>query len=72
MTEDYVKRIKDRYEMELLQMHGVQGVGVGDDHGQPTLTVYVEDLASAKRLPIPQTIENVPVIVEESGVFRAY
>jgi hypothetical protein len=72
MTEDHVRRVKELHELELLQLQGVQGVGIGDDRGQPTITVYVEDYASAKRLAIPHTIENVPVMVEESGVFKAY
>jgi hypothetical protein len=72
VTEDYVKRIKELHEVELLQLDGVQGVGIGEDRGQPAITVYVDDCASAERLAIPQAIENVPVMVEESGVFRAY
>jgi hypothetical protein len=71
MTLDDVKRVKDRYEGQLLSLDGVQGVGIGDADGQPAIAVYV-DHALAQSVEIPQKLDDVPVVVEESGVFEAY
>lgn len=72
MTEEHVREIKQRHERELLGLDGVQGVGIGDDHGHPAIMVYVDDSSSAEMLKIPRQLDNVPVVVEESGAFTAY
>jgi hypothetical protein len=72
MTEEHVRQVKQRHERELLGLDGVQGVGIGDDHGRPAIMVYVEDSSSAQLRKIPRRIDDVRVVVEESGAFRAY
>jgi hypothetical protein len=72
MTEKRVREVKDRHERELMRLDGVQGVGIGDDHGRPAIMVYVDDGFSAQQLKIPRQIDNVRVVVEESGVFKPY
>ena len=70
MTLDHVKQIKDRYEEQLLSLDCVQGVGIGDHRGAPAIAVYV-DATAKDRAAIPQKLDDVPVVVEESGVFEA-
>jgi hypothetical protein len=72
VTDKHVRQVKKRHERELLNLDGVQGVGIGDDHGRPAIMVYVEDQASAERLNIPRRLDNVRVVVEESGAFEPY
>lgn len=72
MTKEHVKQVKQRHERELLRLDGVQGVGIGDDHGRPAIMVYVDDSSSAEMRKIPQRIDDVQVVVEESGAFTAY
>jgi hypothetical protein len=72
MTEKHVRQVKERHERELLGLDGVQGVGIGDDHGRPAIMVYVDGRSSAEQLNIPRRIDNVQVVVEESGAFEAY
>ncbi len=72
MTEKHVRQVKERHERELLGLDGVQGVGIGNDHGRPTIMVYVDGRSSAEQLNIPRRIDNVQVVVEESGAFEAY
>jgi hypothetical protein len=73
MTEEHVRQVKQRHEHELLGLDGVQGVGIGDDHGHPAIMVYVDDSSSSAQLrKIPRRINDVHVVVEESGAFRAY
>jgi hypothetical protein len=73
VSEKDVELVKRRHERELLNLDGVQGVGVGDDHdGQPAILVYVEEGSSHARRKIPSRLEDVPVVVEESDPFTAY
>jgi hypothetical protein len=72
MTEKHVRQVKERHERELLGLDGVQGVGIGDDHGRPAIMVYVDGPSAGNRRNIPQHIDNVRVVVEESGAFEAY
>jgi hypothetical protein len=71
MTLDDVKRIKDRHEGRLLALKGVQGVGIAAEEGESKITVYV-DHGMPQLADIPRELDDVPVVVEESGVFEAY
>lgn len=66
------RRVKKRYERRLLALDGVTGVGIGDDDGTPRIKVYVDEDRPARRKSIPDVLEDVPVVVEESGAFEAY
>jgi hypothetical protein len=73
MTDRRVEVVKKRHEHELLRLDGVQGVGIGDDDdGRPAIMVYVEDGSPGIRQRIPNQLENVRVLVEESEPFTAY
>lgn len=72
MTEKQVRHVKKLHERELLQLEGVQGVGVSDDQGRLAIKVYVDDGFSAQHPALPNSIDDVPVVVEESGAFTAY
>ena len=72
MTEEHVKRVKALHERELLDLEGVQGVGIGGYRGRPAIMVYVDSAESARRLGIPKKLDHVPVVVEQSGVFSPY
>ncbi|MCW3049161.1 MAG: hypothetical protein JWO74_3445 [Solirubrobacterales bacterium] len=69
MNLDAVKQVKERYEGQLMSLDFVQGVGIRQADGEPSIAVYV-DRADAKN-KIPKTLDNVPVVVEQSGVFEA-
>jgi hypothetical protein len=70
MTLDHVKRTKDRYEGQLLSLNSVQGVGIGREGDQPAIAVYA-DRSVPDHVEIPSTLDDVPVVVEESGTFEA-
>lgn len=71
MTLDHAKQVKERHERDLLELDCVQGVGIGEQRGEPAITIYVDRRPPALRGKIPAQIENVPVVVEESGDFKA-
>lgn len=74
MTAD-VQSIRDRHEGELLAIEGVEGVGVGEQDGRPTIKVYVDSnvmTPSIRARSLPKALESVPIVVEETGVFEAH
>lgn len=66
-----VQEVKARHRQELMALRGVQAVGLGDDHGLPVITVYVDYLDLQANAQIPNEIEGVRVVIEESGAFEA-
>lgn len=71
MTLDHAMEVKARHEHKLLILDCVQGVGVGEEQGQPAIKVYVDSQPAASHGNIPKRLEDVPVVVEEAGTFRS-
>jgi hypothetical protein len=69
---DEVERVKDRHEDRLMELDFVQGVGIRQSEGQPVIAVYVDGARQGERGKIPQTLEDVPVVVEETEMFEAF
>lgn len=77
-----VNEVKNRYEDQLLQLPGVVGVAVSAGGGQETEAgrYVIKVLVShgknqgggSGESPIPESLEGVPVEVEETGEFHAY
>lgn len=61
--------VKRKREAALMNIEGVQGVGLGQDSiGNEAIVVYVRDQGVAKQ--IPRDLDGVSVIVEVTGVIR--
>lgn len=61
--------VKRRHEMELMEIEGVEGVGLGVRTGEEVILAYVRDSGVADRLP--REVEGVPVAVQVTGEVRA-
>ena len=70
-SEEEIRRVKERHEMRLLEIPGVQGVGIGDDGPRTAIKVYVDDPSPDVRERVPGDLEGVPVVIEHSGTFEA-
>ena len=55
---------------EWLSLSGVQGVGVGESHGQPCILVLVSSPATIPA-GIPSRFHGFPVEIRSTGEFRA-
>jgi hypothetical protein len=63
--------IHDRAIPGLLANKGIAGTAIGaDDKGQPVIMIYTT--GPIARGTLPQAIDGVPVVVEETGPIRAY
>lgn len=78
----YALDVKKKYQRELMKKRNVVGVGVGFRRrdGQDTEQVcIVVSVSQKKKLAeldprdvIPRVLDNVPVDVQETGVFQAF
>jgi hypothetical protein len=66
-----VEHVMADHERELLAIEGVQGIGVGSDDGRPAIKVFVDHDQERYRQLLPRALDDIPVLVEESGVFEA-
>ena len=69
------KEVKERHKEATLGIPGVVGMGIGFSEtvpGKAVIEVYVKEPAQRMRGMIPETLENVPVRIVETGEFIAY
>jgi XTP/dITP diphosphohydrolase len=68
----HARAVKDTCASELLRTPGAVGVGVGRlPSGMPALVVNLAAAPGANALDVPsQEIEDVPVVLQETGAFR--
>lgn len=79
--EEKIRKIKEKYERELMKISGVVGVGIGKkivegkESNQLAIIVFVSKKLPKTRLEktniIPESLEGVPVDVQEVGVVKA-
>jgi hypothetical protein len=63
--------IKDKHEMRLMSIEGVEGVGIGKDKlGMEVLMIYLRDESVKER--VPREIEGLPVRTTITGQIDAY
>ena len=72
--EQTIYQVKARHELDLMNIPGVSGVGIGEDPRKPGLVikVYVERTTPELKQKIPSKIEGYPVSLEQSGQFEAH
>lgn len=56
---------------KLMEIPGVVGTGQGEAANSPCIKVFVDKLTPELKEKIPETIENYPVVIEESGGFTS-
>jgi hypothetical protein len=71
MSDETVREVLERHAPRLLALPGVVGVAEGESGGRACITVYVADGPAAVLAQIPSDLEGRPVVVRESGEFRA-
>jgi len=71
MPDETIARVLERHARMVVALPGVVGVAEGDDDGRPCITVYVAERTRAVVARIPSELEGWPVVVRESGQFRA-
>jgi hypothetical protein len=71
MPEKTIEQVlKDRTD-EWMAIPGVEGTAIGLLKGKPCIRIFTSRKPQKIRDKIPSTVEGYPVIIEETGAFRA-
>ena len=62
--------LKDRTD-EWMAIPGIEGTAIGLSEGKPCIKIFTSRKPQEIQAKIPSTVEGYPVIIEETGTFRA-
>ena len=71
MSERTIEQVQKAHTYEWMAIPGVEGTAIGFFEGKPCIKVFSSGKVEELRTKIPTTIEGYPVIIEETGIFRA-
>lgn len=72
MNLEEVEETKSRYEKVLLSIPGVEGVSIAELNGHLAIKLYVRPDFTPTESGIPEVLDGVPIVVEETLPFEAY
>ena len=71
MSEKTIQQVQEEHTPEWMAIEGVEGTAIGLYNSKSCIMVFSSKKAEELRGVIPTTIEGYPVIIEETGNFRA-
>jgi len=71
MTEKIIEQVQQEYTSKWMAIPGVEGTAIGLYKGKPCIKIFSSKKTEELRGVIPSTVEGYPVIIEETGTFRA-
>ena len=71
MPERTIQQVQEEHTEEWMSIPGVEGTAIGLFEGKPCIKVFTSRDPQELQSKIPSTVENHPVIIEETGTFRA-
>jgi hypothetical protein len=66
-----IEQVQEAYTDEWMKISGVQGTGIGLSKDKPCIKVFSSVPVEELKDKIPSFVEGYPVIIEETGTFRA-
>ncbi len=66
-----IKKVQEKHQQQLMSIPGVVGVGIGAVDDDLVIKVLVERKSPQLEKKIPKNLEGFPVVIEETGRFRA-
>ena len=71
MPERTIEQVlKDKTD-DWMAIPGVEGTAIGLSEGKPCIRIFTSSKPQEVRDKLPSTVEGYPVIIEETGEFRA-
>jgi hypothetical protein len=67
-----IEQVMAHHHDQLLAIPGVTGVGIGLKNGQPAIVIMVNRLTLELKARLPQQLDGIPVVVEQSGVITPF
>ena len=71
MTERTIEQVQEEHTAEWMAIPGVEGTAIGLFEDKPCIKIFSSKKAKDLRAMISSTVEGYPVIIEETGTFRA-
>ena len=71
MPERTIEQVQEEHTDEWMAIPGVVGTAIALSEGKPCIKIFSSSKPQQIRDKIPSTVEGYPVIIEETGVFRA-
>lgn len=71
MTTKSIENVLAANSDSIMAIKGVVGVGISQLDGKPCLKVMVDRISRITRKQIPKTLDGFPVVIEETGEFKA-
>ena len=66
-----IEQVQEAYTDEWMKMPGVEGTAIGLFEDEPCIKVFSSRPAEELKDKIPSVVEGYPVIIEQTGTFRA-
>ena len=71
MSQKTIEQVQEEHTDEWMSIAGVEGTAIGLYEGKPCIKVFSSVSAEQLEGKIPSSVEGHPVIIEETGTFRA-
>ena len=71
MGERTIEQIQEAYTDAWMEIPGVQGTAIGLSEDKPCIRIFSSVPAEELKGKIPSVVEGNPIIIEETGAFRA-
>jgi len=71
MPERTIEQVQEEHTDDWMAISGVEGTAIGLFEGKPCIKIFTSKKPHEIRAKIPSTVEGYPVIIEETGAFRA-
>jgi hypothetical protein len=71
MPKRTIEQVQEEHTDEWMTIPGVVGTAIGLCEGKPCIRIFTSSKPQQLKDKIPSTIECYPIIIEETGAFRA-
>ena len=71
MPEQTIEQVQEEHTDEWMAIPGVQGTAIGMSEGKPCILILSSVKPETVQDKIPSTVQGYPVVVRETGAFRA-
>ena len=71
MPERTIEQVQEEHTDAWMAIPGVEGTAIGLYEGKPCIKIFTSSKPQQIRDKISSTVEGYPVIIEETGAFRA-
>ena len=71
MSGKTIEQVQEEHTDEWMAIPGVEGTAIGLFQDKPCIKIFSSRKEEDLRAKIPLAVEGYPVIIEQTGVFRA-